>query len=74
MKRAFDFFCLILLILISTIMLLTAIGIRLISKGSSLYWSLRVGRCGILFKMPKFRSMLIETPDIATHLLNTPDT
>jgi O-antigen biosynthesis protein WbqP len=55
-------------------MLLTAIGIRLISKGSSLYWSLRVGRCGILFKMPKFRSMLIETPDIATHLLNTPDT
>ena len=74
MKRAFDLFLsLILLTLLSVLMLLIAIGIRLTSKGPSLHWSVRVGRYGVVFKMPKFRTMLIDTPEIATHLLNTPD-
>lgn len=51
-------------------LLLVAIAVRLSSKGPSLYWSDRVGRDGILFKMPKFRSMLTNTPAVATHLLD----
>lgn len=50
-----------------------AILVRLTSKGPTLYWSDRVGRDNILFKMPKFRSMQIGTPVLATHLLNNPD-
>ena len=50
-----------------------AILVRLTSKGPALYWSDRVGRNNILFKMPKFRSMQIGTPVVATHLLNNPD-
>ena len=74
MKRAFDlFFGVILLLSLVIIMLLTAIAIRLTSKGPSLYWSDRVGRDGIIFKMPKFRSMLISAPTVATHLLDNPD-
>jgi O-antigen biosynthesis protein WbqP len=54
-------------------MLLISITVRLSSKGPALYWSNRIGRNNKIFKMPKFRSMLIGAPDIATHLLNTPD-
>jgi O-antigen biosynthesis protein WbqP len=46
----------------------------LTSKGPSIYWSDRIGKDNEIFKMPKFRSMLIGTPAIATHLLNNPDT
>ena len=49
------------------------ISIRLTSKGSALYWSDRVGKNNKIFKMPKFRSMLIDTPVVATHLLDNPD-
>ena len=74
MKRAFDlFFGVILLLSLVIIMLLTAIAIRLTSKGSALYWSDRVGKNNNIFKMPKFRSMLIDTPAVATHLLDNPD-
>ena len=74
MKRAFDlFFGVILLLSMVIIMLLTAIAIRLTSKGSALYWSDRVGKNNNIFKMPKFRSMLIDTPAVATHLLDNPD-
>ena len=74
MKRAFDlFFGVILLLSLVIIMLLTAIAIRLTSKGSTLYWSDRVGKNNNIFKMPKFRSMLIDTPAVATHLLDNPD-
>lgn len=54
-------------------MLLVAIAVHLTSKGPVLYWSERVGKKNIIFKMPKFRSMLIDTPALATHLLDNPD-
>jgi O-antigen biosynthesis protein WbqP len=74
MKRAFDiFFGLMLFILLAIPMLLIAIAIRLTSKGPVLYWSDRFGKNNIIFKMPKFRSMLIGTPVVATHLLDSPD-
>ena len=49
--------------------LLVAIAVRLTSKGPALYWSDRVGRNNVIFKMPKFRSMRVGTPAVATHLL-----
>ena len=74
MKRVFDlFFGVILLVLLVIMMLFIAIAIRLTSKGPSLYWSDRVGKNNTTFKMPKFRSMLIDTPTVATHLLDNPD-
>ena len=50
-------------------MLLVAIAVGLTSKGPALYWSGRVGRNNVIFKMPKFRSMRVGTPAVATHLL-----
>jgi O-antigen biosynthesis protein WbqP len=74
MKRIFDLLmCISILVLLAIPMLLISIAVRLSSKGSVLYWSNRIGKNNEIFKMPKFRSMLIDTPDIATHLLNTPD-
>jgi O-antigen biosynthesis protein WbqP len=58
---------------LSPILLAVAILIRSTSKGPSLYWSDRVGKNNKIFKMPKFRSMLIDTPAVATHLLDNPD-
>src|SRR5450759_2937502 len=54
--------------------LLIALSVRLTSKGPILYWSARVGRNNTIFKMPKFRSMQIGTPVVATHLLTNPAT
>lgn len=51
---------------------LVALAVRLTSKGPVLYWSHRVGRNNVLFEMPKFRSMLLDTPAVATHLLEDP--
>ena len=70
MKRAFDIFlgCLAALILLVPV-LLVAMAVRLTSKGPALYWSDRVGRNNVIFKMPKFRSMRVGTPAVATHLL-----
>jgi O-antigen biosynthesis protein WbqP len=70
MKRVFDIFlgCLAALILFVPV-LLVAIAVRLTSKGPALYWSDRVGRNNVIFKMPKFRSMRVGTPAVATHLL-----
>ena len=74
MKRFFDFLLAVTIsILLAPIMLLVAIAVRFSSKGPTLYWSDRVGKNNAIFKMPKFRSMLIETPDVATHLLDNPD-
>ena len=53
-------------------MILITIAIRLSSKGPALYWSYRVGKNNKIFKMPKFRSMLIDTHAVATHLLDNP--
>jgi len=74
MKRIFDLL-LAVVILISLLapMLLISIGVYLSSKGPVLYWSDRVGKDNTIFKMPKFRSMLTDTPTLATHLLNNPD-
>ena len=70
MKRVFDILlgCLAALILFVPV-LLVAIAVRLTSKGPALYWSDRVGRNNVIFKMPKFRSMRVGTPAVATHLL-----
>ena len=70
MKRVFDIFfsCLAALILFVPL-LLVAIAVRFTSKGPALYWSDRVGRNNVIFKMPKFRSMRVGTPAVATHLL-----
>lgn len=53
--------------------LLLALAIKLTSKGPVLYWSDRVGRNNVLFRMPKFRSMRTDTPELATHLLERPE-
>ena len=75
MKRVFD---IVLASLASMILLapvlLVATAVRLTSKGPALYWSDRVGRNNVIFKMPKFRSMRIGTPAVATHLLGDPST
>lgn len=52
--------------------LLVALLVRLTSRGPALYWSDRVGRDNRIFRMPKFRSMKIDTPAVATHLLANP--
>ena len=73
MKQIFDlFFGVILLLSLVIMMPFIAIVIRLTSKGPSLYWSDRIGKNNTIFKMPKFRSMLIDTPAVATHLLDNP--
>ena len=73
MKRLFDF----VLALVATVflafpILLVAVAVRLTSPGPALYWSDRVGRNNRIFRMPKFRSMRIDTPSVATHLLHNP--
>ena len=53
-------------------MLLVAFGVWMTSRGDILYWSDRVGRGNVIFKMPKFRTMQVETPTVATHLMSDP--
>lgn len=53
--------------------LLVALLVKLTSPGPALYWSDRVGRRNVIFRMPKFRSMRVGTPAVATHLLTNPD-
>lgn len=62
--------CFIALIIFSVPFFLVTLLIKLTSKGPVLYWSDRVGRDNIIFKMPKFRTMQVETPVVATHLLS----
>ena len=73
MKRVFDFvIAAVMLVLLLIPILLVAIGVRATSKGPVLYWSSRVGRGNLIFKMPKFRTMQIDTPVVPTHLLTNP--
>jgi len=73
-KQLFDFLLSLLLIVFCSVpMLLVALLVKLTSTGPVLYWSDRVGRDNHIFKMPKFRTMLVETPAVATHLLTDPD-
>ncbi len=74
MKRLFDFSISVFAIVILAIpLLIVATVIRLTSPGPILFWSQRVGRNNQIFQMPKFRSMRINTPAVATHLLQNPD-
>ncbi len=73
LKRAVDLF----LAVVASIILIVpiavvAVCVRLTSPGPALYWSNRVGRRNVIFRMPKFRSMRIDTPTVATHLLEDP--
>lgn len=73
MKRLFD----LVLALGATVVLalplaVVALMVRLTSYGPALYWSDRVGRHNQIFQMPKFRSMRVGTPAVATHLLANP--
>ncbi|MCC7598324.1 sugar transferase [Janthinobacterium sp. FW305-129] len=73
MKRVFD----LVLALIASLLLLIPVGlvalmVRLTSAGPIVYWSDRVGRQNKIFKMPKFRTMRVDTPAVATHLLPDP--
>jgi len=70
MKRFFDLLIsLIAFILLLPVMVIVALVIRLTSKGPALHWSKRVGKNNEIFLMPKYRSMYIDTPQVATHLL-----
>lgn len=69
-KRLFDIAVALALLITAAIpMLLVALLIKLTSRGPALYWSDRVGRDERIFQMPKFRSMRVDTPQLATHLL-----
>jgi O-antigen biosynthesis protein WbqP len=73
-KRLFDFSLSVSASLILAIpLLIAATVVRLTSPGPILFWSKRVGRDNQVFQMPKFRSMRIDTPAVATHLLQNPD-
>jgi O-antigen biosynthesis protein WbqP len=73
MKRLFDLLLVALVALVLCLpLVLVAMLVKLTSKGPILYWSDRVGRNNRIFRMPKFRSMHIGTPALATHLLADP--
>jgi O-antigen biosynthesis protein WbqP len=73
-KRAFDIVAaLILLVILCIPMIVIAMLIRITSRGPALYWSDRVGIHNHTFRMPKFRSMRIDAPQLATHLFREPD-
>jgi O-antigen biosynthesis protein WbqP len=74
MKRFFDFsFAVFLIFILLFFIIISAILVKITSKGPSLYWSDRVGKNNKIFKMPKFRSMLTDAPAVATHLLDNPN-
>ena len=74
MKRFFDLTLAIVLIVILLLpMLLIMLAIRISSTGPALYWSDRVGIANSIYKMPKFRSMRIDAPEVATHLMSDPE-
>jgi O-antigen biosynthesis protein WbqP len=54
-------------------LLLVTLLVKLTSKGPAIYWSDRVGKNNVIFRMPKFRTMRTDTPVLATHLLSDPD-
>ena len=73
MKRLFDFALSAVLLLAFTVpILIVAMLVKLTSPGQAIYWSDRVGVRNKIFRMPKFRTMRIDTPAVATHLLSNP--
>jgi len=74
MKRLFDLaVALVAAVFLALPIVLVALAVKLTSPGPALYWSDRIGRHNRIFKMPKFRSMRIDTPAVATHLLQNPE-
>src|SRR5512134_3195747 len=74
MKRLFDLsVALVAAVFLALPILIVVLAVRMTSPGPALYWSDRVGRNNRIFKMPKFRSMRIDTPAVATHLLQNPE-
>jgi O-antigen biosynthesis protein WbqP len=72
-KRLFDFLLsFALIIFLSPLLFIIGLAVRISSRGPALYWSDRVDRENKIFKMPKFRSMQVDTPELATHLLKHP--
>lgn len=73
MKRAINILLVLLALLpLLPLLLLVACVVRLTSRGPAFYWSDRVGKDNVIFKMPKFRTMRVDTPAVATHLLDDP--
>lgn len=73
MKRLFDLLLgLMALVILLVPILVVALVVKATSRGPALYWSDRVGRRNRIFRMPKFRSMRVDTPAVATHLLQDP--
>jgi O-antigen biosynthesis protein WbqP len=74
-KRTFDLiFAVIVLTVFAVAMIVISLMVKLTSKGPVLHWSNRVGRCNLVFQMPKFRTMRVDAPTVATHLLKDPFT
>lgn len=74
LKRLLDIFCVLLsLLILLPLAFVTFVLIKCTSSGSALYWSKRVGMNNQLFNMPKFRTMRVDTPAVATHLLPNPE-
>ena len=74
MKRIFDLLiAFVAMFVLSAPMLVIALLVKLTSPGPVLYWSDRVGINNTIFRMPKFRTMRVDTPAVATHLMKNPD-
>jgi O-antigen biosynthesis protein WbqP len=61
------------MLLLSPLLLVLMVAVRVESPGPALHWSRRIGRDNQVFRMPKFRTMRVGAPNVATHLLNDPD-
>lgn len=73
MKRIFDLLLVVILFPVIAIpIIFIAVAVKFTSRGPILYWSDRIGKSNLIFQMPKFRSMLIGTPTLATHMLEDP--
>ena len=74
MKRIFDLFISLTMVIILLLLILAiAFVIKITSDGPILFWSNRVGKNNVIFKMPKFRTMHLNAPNVATHLLKNPN-
>lgn len=72
-KRIFDLvLALILIVILGIPMLIIATFIKVVSKGPALFWTDRIGKNNTIFKMAKFRTMRLDTPQLATHLMKNP--
>lgn len=73
-KRIFDIFLAVFLVIFLSIpIIVIALWIKGMSKGPAIFWMDRIGRNNVIFKMVKFRTMRIDTPQVATHLMKNPE-